>query len=165
MADVSVQLYCMLYHTAEQQWHCWAVVCDGLHLGPWLLNEYLKLGKITRVVAFLYVNTCLSRHYTLLATFPRIWELFFYELQVLDRNFALGNIILPVSMILLQYCPSPQRYASDYQPPNYTLWYLEPHTRVSWLLALLVILYKVFYECVRCGFLFRDALLSETDLL
>ena len=63
--------------------------------------------------------------------------------QVLDKNFELGNIILPVSMALLQYCASPQRYASDYQPPNYTLWYLEPHTRQSWLSALLVILYKV----------------------
>ncbi|WAR19666.1 UNC79-like protein [Mya arenaria] len=34
------------------------------------------------------------------------------------------------------------RYASDYQPPNYTLWYLEPHARTSWLQTLLVILYK-----------------------
>ena len=62
---------------------------------------------------------------------------------VLDRNFKLGNTILPITLLLLQYCPSPQRYASDYQPPNYTLWYLEPHTRLSWLRALLVILYKV----------------------
>nr|KAG5704260.1 hypothetical protein BaRGS_012548 [Batillaria attramentaria] len=62
--------------------------------------------------------------------------------QVLDRNFKLGNTILPITLLLLQYCPSPQRYASDYQPPNYTLWYLEPHTRLSWLRALLVILYK-----------------------
>ncbi|XP_046579791.1 LOW QUALITY PROTEIN: protein unc-79 homolog [Haliotis rubra] len=61
---------------------------------------------------------------------------------VLDRNFKLGNTILPITLLLLQYCPSPQRYASDYQPPNYTLWYLEPHTRLSWLRALLVILYK-----------------------
>ncbi|KAK3579716.1 hypothetical protein CHS0354_000200 [Potamilus streckersoni] len=61
---------------------------------------------------------------------------------VLDRNFKLGNTILPITLLLLQYGPSPQRYASDYQPPNYTLWYLEPHTRVSWLNALLVVLYK-----------------------
>ncbi|KAK7103573.1 protein unc-79 homolog isoform X3 [Littorina saxatilis] len=61
---------------------------------------------------------------------------------VLDRNFKLGNTILPITLLLLQYCPSPQRYASDYQPPNYTLWYLEPHTRLSWLRSLLVILYK-----------------------
>ena len=62
---------------------------------------------------------------------------------MLDKNFQLGNMILAVSMLLLQYSPSPQRYASDYQPPNYTLWYLEPHTRQSWLMTLLVILYKV----------------------
>ena len=65
--------------------------------------------------------------------------------QVLDRNFDLGNKILPITLLLLQYGPSPQRYASDYQPPNYTLWYLEPHTRLSWLHTLLVILYKVGY--------------------
>jgi len=63
--------------------------------------------------------------------------------QVLDENYELGNIILPMSMILLQYCPSPQRYASDYQPPNYTVWLLEPMIRHCWLTALLVILYKV----------------------
>ncbi|XP_060067575.1 protein unc-79 homolog isoform X2 [Ylistrum balloti] len=61
---------------------------------------------------------------------------------VLDRNFTLGNTILPITLLLLQYSPSPQRYASDYQPPNYTLWFLEPHTRISWLSTLLVILYK-----------------------
>ncbi|KAK3093633.1 hypothetical protein FSP39_018303 [Pinctada imbricata] len=61
---------------------------------------------------------------------------------VLDRNFELGNQILPITLLLLQYGPSPQRYATDYQPPNYTLWYLEPHTRISWLTTLLVILYK-----------------------
>ncbi|ELU08396.1 hypothetical protein CAPTEDRAFT_227700 [Capitella teleta] len=66
--------------------------------------------------------------------------------QVLDQNFELGNMILAVSMMLLQYCPSPQRYASDYQPPNYTLWYLEPHTRQSWLTSLLIILYKYQYN-------------------
>jgi len=64
-------------------------------------------------------------------------------MQVLDENYELGNIILPMSMILLQYCPSPQRYASDYQPPNYTVWLLEPMIRHCWLTALLVILYKV----------------------
>ncbi|XP_052267084.1 protein unc-79 homolog [Dreissena polymorpha] len=67
---------------------------------------------------------------------------------VLDRNFDLGNKILPITLLLLQYGPSPQRYASDYQPPNYTLWYLEPHTRLSWLHTLLVILYK--YQISSC---------------
>ena len=67
--------------------------------------------------------------------------------QVLDRNFALGNMILPVSLALLQYCASPQRYASDYQPPNYSLWLIEPHIRRSWPMALLVILYKVKSAC------------------
>lgn len=63
--------------------------------------------------------------------------------KVLDENNELGNIILPMSMILLQYCPSPQRYASDYQPANYTVGLLEPMMRHCWLAALLVLLYKV----------------------
>ncbi|KAK7493418.1 hypothetical protein BaRGS_00015318 [Batillaria attramentaria] len=83
---------------------------------------------------------------SMLVTLPRSSAVFNAFLSgvpfVLDRNFKLGNTILPITLLLLQYCPSPQRYASDYQPPNYTLWYLEPHTRLSWLRALLVILYK-----------------------
>lgn len=61
---------------------------------------------------------------------------------VLDRNFPLGNMILPITLMVFKYAPSPQRYASDYQPPNYTLWFLESHVRHSWLMGLLVILYK-----------------------
>ncbi|CAI9733136.1 QUALITY PROTEIN: unc-79 homolog [Octopus vulgaris] len=61
---------------------------------------------------------------------------------ILDRNFALGNMILPITLMVLKYSPSPQRYASDYQPPNYTLWFLEPCVRHSWLMAFLVVLYK-----------------------
>jgi len=69
-------------------------------------------------------------------------------MQVLDENYELGNIILPMSMMLLQYCPSPQRYASDYQPANYTVWLLEPMIRHCWLMALLVILYKVSHSVI-----------------
>ncbi|ESO85360.1 hypothetical protein LOTGIDRAFT_154853 [Lottia gigantea] len=61
---------------------------------------------------------------------------------VLDNNFKLGNTILPITLLLLQYSPSPQRYASDYQPPTYSLYHLSQYTRISWLRALLVILYK-----------------------
>jgi len=66
--------------------------------------------------------------------------------KVLDHNFALGCIILPVSLAILQYSPSPQRYASDYQPPTYSLWFLDQQTRQSWLMSLLVILYKYQYN-------------------
>ncbi|CAD5115352.1 DgyrCDS4332 [Dimorphilus gyrociliatus] len=66
--------------------------------------------------------------------------------HVLDRNFALGNIIFPIAYLLLKYCASPQRYASDYQPPNYTLWLLDPHCRLTWLQTFLVILYKYQYS-------------------
>ncbi|XP_074643701.1 protein unc-79 homolog [Tubulanus polymorphus] len=66
--------------------------------------------------------------------------------SVLDRNFTVGNNILPFCLALLQYAASPQRYATDYQPPNYTLWLLEPHTRLTWLSTLLVSLYKYQYN-------------------
>ncbi|XP_064622108.1 protein unc-79 homolog isoform X4 [Lineus longissimus] len=66
--------------------------------------------------------------------------------QVLDNNFTLGNTILPLCLSLLAYSPSPQRYATDYQPPNYTLWFLEPHTRLTWLLTFLTVLYKYQYN-------------------
>ncbi|ESN91240.1 hypothetical protein HELRODRAFT_182096 [Helobdella robusta] len=64
------------------------------------------------------------------------------QFKVMDRNFEIGNMMLPLALDILQYIPSPQRYASDYQPPNYTLWFLEPHTRLSWLQIFLVVLYK-----------------------
>jgi len=81
-------------------------------------------------------------------------------MQVLDENYDLGNMILPMSMILLQYCPSPQRYASDYQPANYTVWLLDPVIRHCWLTALLVVLYKVSSSVIyhifwRLGFSLR----------
>lgn len=69
--------------------------------------------------------------------------------QVLDNNLLVGNQLLPLASMVLQYLPSPQRYASDYQPPNYSLWYLEPHTRHCWLWSLLLVLYKVSQEIKR----------------
>lgn len=52
----------------------------------------------------------------------------------------------PPVLAILQYCPYPPQATpptTDHQPPNYSLWYLEPHIRRSWLMSLLVILYKV----------------------
>uniref|UniRef100_A0A1I8HU44 RING-type domain-containing protein n=1 Tax=Macrostomum lignano TaxID=282301 RepID=A0A1I8HU44_9PLAT len=65
---------------------------------------------------------------------------------VLDCNFEVGNNVLHVALAVLQYAPSPQRYASDNQPPDYSLCLLEPYTRNHWLNALLIILYKYQYN-------------------
>ncbi len=62
--------------------------------------------------------------------------------DVLDQNLLLGNQILPIATKLLLYLPSTQRFASDSQPADYSLWFLEMQTRHSWLWALLLILYK-----------------------
>lgn len=58
----------------------------------------------------------------------------------------MGWLMTPPVLAILQYCPYPPQATpptTDHQPPNYSLWYLEPHIRRSWLMSLLVILYKV----------------------
>ncbi|KAH8860667.1 Protein unc-79 like [Schistosoma japonicum] len=65
---------------------------------------------------------------------------------VLDRNFSMGCCILHQTLVVLQFCPSPQRYATDTQPPTFTLRLLEPQVRLHWLQTLLVILYKYEYN-------------------
>nr|CAH8839258.1 unnamed protein product [Trichobilharzia regenti] len=65
---------------------------------------------------------------------------------VLDRNFSMGCCILHQTLVVLQFCASPQRYATDTQPPTFTLKLLEPQVRLHWLQTLLVILYKYEYN-------------------
>ncbi|XP_018400157.1 PREDICTED: protein unc-79 homolog isoform X2 [Cyphomyrmex costatus] len=67
--------------------------------------------------------------------------------QLLDQNHIMGWLMTPPVLAILQYCPCPPQSAppTDHQPPNYSLWYLEPHIRRSWLMSLLVILYKCQY--------------------
>ncbi|CAI2726870.1 unnamed protein product [Schistosoma spindalis] len=65
---------------------------------------------------------------------------------VLDRNFSMGCCILHQTLVVLQFCASPQRYATDTQPPTFTLRLLEPQVRLHWLQTLLVILYKYEYN-------------------
>ncbi|CAH8478323.1 unnamed protein product [Schistosoma turkestanicum] len=65
---------------------------------------------------------------------------------VLDRNFSMGCCILHQTLVVLQFCASPQRYATDTQPPTFTLRLLEPQVRLHWLQTLLVILYKYDYN-------------------
>lgn len=66
--------------------------------------------------------------------------------QVMDQNHLMGHLLLPTCLILLQYAPSPYYIPNtlEFQQPTYSLWALEPHFRKNWLMALVVLLYKVF---------------------
>lgn len=67
-------------------------------------------------------------------------------LQVMDYNISLGKQLLPLVVQVLKYCTCPQLRHYFQQPPRCSLWALRPHIRQMWLKALLVILYKVFFE-------------------
>uniref|UniRef100_A0A8D8RWG0 Protein unc-79 homolog n=1 Tax=Cacopsylla melanoneura TaxID=428564 RepID=A0A8D8RWG0_9HEMI len=68
--------------------------------------------------------------------------------QLFDQNNLMGIVMLPTSLLLLQYSPCPPHHIiADFQlHPNYSLWYLEPLARRSWLMSLLVLLYKYHYK-------------------
>ena len=64
--------------------------------------------------------------------------------KVLDFNYKMGNILLSTCIPLLIYSPSPQRYVHESnQLPLYSLWLLNSHVRQSWLMSVLIIMYKV----------------------
>ncbi|XP_074099660.1 UNC-79 domain-containing protein isoform X1 [Cotesia typhae] len=67
--------------------------------------------------------------------------------QLLDQNHVMGWVMIPPVLAILLYCPCPpQRLPlTDHQPPTYSLWFLEPNIRRSWLMSVLVILYKYEY--------------------
>uniref|UniRef100_A0A1B0CGN7 Protein unc-79 homolog n=2 Tax=Lutzomyia longipalpis TaxID=7200 RepID=A0A1B0CGN7_LUTLO len=72
--------------------------------------------------------------------------------QVLDQNHLMGWSILPTALTVLLYAPNPMNGGA---PPTadalanlsytYSLWYLEPHQRRNWLMAVIVVLYKYQY--------------------
>lgn len=69
--------------------------------------------------------------------------------QLLDQNHLMGWILLNTSLVLLQYCPSPNLMntsTDNQQTPMYSLWSLEPHARHSWLMSLIVLMYKYQYS-------------------
>lgn len=67
--------------------------------------------------------------------------------QLMDQNHLMGRLLLPSCLILLQYAPSIYYIPNvmDFQQPTYSLWALEPHFRKSWLMSLVVLLYKVSF--------------------
>ncbi|XP_033647940.1 protein unc-79 homolog [Asterias rubens] len=66
--------------------------------------------------------------------------------KMLDHNVKVGTVLLPMIIELLAYCPSPQKAPQDMQLHDYTLWFLEPHCRISWLMSFLIILYKYNFD-------------------
>ncbi|XP_011310336.1 protein unc-79 homolog isoform X3 [Fopius arisanus] len=67
--------------------------------------------------------------------------------QLLDQNHVMGWMMIPPVIAVLQHCPCPPSKLPpiDHQSVSYSLWYLEPHIRRSWLMSLLVVLYKCQY--------------------
>lgn len=61
--------------------------------------------------------------------------------HVLDRNPDWGKELLPLTLQLLLFCPAPE-IVNKSRKPNYTLGILETHVRHSWLMTLLIYLYK-----------------------
>ncbi|XP_063983209.1 protein unc-79 homolog isoform X2 [Diachasmimorpha longicaudata] len=67
--------------------------------------------------------------------------------QLLDQNHVMGWMMIPPVIAILQHCPCPPSKLPpiDHQSVSYSLWYLEPTVRRSWLMSVLVILYKCQY--------------------
>lgn len=73
--------------------------------------------------------------------------------MVLDRNFSLGTIMLPVVMRILRYLPLPaieentsfrvSQLQAETTQPNYTIGLLNTQARYCWINTLIIILYKV----------------------
>lgn len=78
--------------------------------------------------------------------------------MVLDKNFALGNILLHTSLRLLRYLPWPSldenisikanQLQTENVPPAYTIGLLNSQTRHAWIQSLVVILYKYQYASI-----------------
>uniref|UniRef100_T1KYI8 Uncharacterized protein n=1 Tax=Tetranychus urticae TaxID=32264 RepID=T1KYI8_TETUR len=82
-----------------------------------------------------------------LRTFPVFNAVIASMPKVLDFNFKMGNMLLSTFLPLLIFCPSSQKYVADLMvKPAYSLWLLQPHVRQSWLMSVLIVLYKYTYN-------------------
>ena len=94
--------------------------------------------------------------------------------QMLDYNFALGETLLLNTILVLQKLPFPPRYASSWQQSHtlmqeshlfqgcgFSLWYLEPSLRKNWLLATVVIFYKVMTEFDRISTTLNNCTIAQ----
>ena len=62
--------------------------------------------------------------------------------QVLDQNQEWGNELLNLTLQLLLFCAAPKPHKRT-QTPEFSLICIPPFMRQTWLMALLIILYKV----------------------
>ena len=62
--------------------------------------------------------------------------------QVLDQNQEWGNELLNLTLQLLLFCAAPKPHKRT-QTPEFSLICIPPFMRRTWLMALLIILYKV----------------------
>lgn len=85
-----------------------------------------------------------------LRTFPVFNAVIASMPKVLDFNFNMGTMLLGTFLPLLLYCPSAHRYSADLtKKPHYSIWSLQPHVRQSWLMSVMIIMYKVnhYFYC------------------
>ncbi|XP_043258139.1 protein unc-79 homolog [Colletes gigas] len=140
---------------------------ETMHLLVFLLMQFLSrqdqafptdekpLSKTQGIVLrHLYLLLGYNQTERTFHTFPQrlrvspVFNVFIANLpQLLDQNHVMGWVMTPPVLAILQHCPCPPQGipSSDHQAPTYSLWYLEPQNRRSWLMSLLVILYKCQY--------------------
>lgn len=110
----------------------------GFLIPPDKLRYFIYLGLILLLLLNYCAQKCL--HDLMLRVLP-VFNSFLSNLpQMLDQNFTMGHVIAPTALLLLQYCPSPETHSIN---ATYSLWFLEPMARNSWLMSVMVFLYKV----------------------
>lgn len=151
---------------------------ETIHLLVFLFMQFLswsdpqhpadeKSLNRTQIIVLRHLNTLLgysmSENSFLLSAYDLrrkpIFSSFLSALpDVLDLNLPVGALLLPTAFPVLVYSPAPARfiYQSDVDSftPNYSLWLLQPHLRVSWLNSLIVILYKHDYNSLNVSIKF-----------
>nr|CDS16594.1 protein unc 79 [Echinococcus granulosus] len=112
------------------------------------LRDKKALSKVQRHLALLlgYADQAFNIPPYKLRTSTVFHAFISHVADVLDRNPPMGSCILHQTLMVLQVCASPQRYANDCQAPNFTLRLLEPQVRHHWLNTLIIILYKYEYN-------------------
>ncbi|KAL5112757.1 hypothetical protein TcWFU_008571 [Taenia crassiceps] len=112
------------------------------------LRDKKALAKVQRHLALLlgYADQAFNIPPYKLRTSTVFHAFISHVADVLDRNPSMGSCILHQTLMVLQVCASPQRYANDCQAPNFTLRLLEPQVRHHWLNTLIIILYKYEYN-------------------
>ena len=168
-AQEELQLFNVV-HRALEEMEC--ADQETFHLLVFLFMQFLswsdpqhptdeKSLNRTQVIVLRHLNTLLgysmSENSFLLGAYDLrrkpIFSSFLSALpDVLDLNLPVGALLLPTAFPILVYSPAGPRfvYQSDIDSftPNYSLWLLQPHLRLSWLNTLIVILYKHDYSSV-----------------